>query len=188
MLMAPAASAGPHRARRSRLATARPRPAALPALLAELARVPTLLLLTPGHAQRQVTAAPAGVRLIALPWLTQPDFDRLLWASDINFVRGEDTLLRALWAGAPMVWQAYPQHDGAHLAKVDALLQDMAAPPAVASLWRAWNGATGVGLAPLPSPAPWRLAVQAWRSRLMLQADLASQLEAYTLGKALPRC
>jgi uncharacterized repeat protein (TIGR03837 family) len=163
--------------------------AALPALLDELARTPTLLLLTPGPAQRQVTAAPAGVRLAPLPWLAQPDFDRLLWASDLNFVRGEDSLVRAAWAGVPFVWQAYPQRDGAHHAKVEALLRQLAAPPAVAALWRAWNGAPGLPWPGLPAAwAPWQQAVRAWRGRLLEQDDLATQLRAFALGKALPSC
>ena len=49
-----------------------------------------------------------------LDWLPQAEFDRLLWSADLNIVRGEDSLVRALWAGAPFVWQLYPQHDGAH--------------------------------------------------------------------------
>ena len=108
--------------------------AALPALLRSLATSPTLLLLTPGYAQAQVGSAPPGVRLASLPWLDQAGFDRLLAACDINFVRGEDSLVRALWAGVPMVWQAYPQHDGAHFAKLQALLAQWEAPPDVARL------------------------------------------------------
>ena len=164
---------------------------AVPALLATLAHEPTLLLLTPGPAQRQVRTAPPGVRLVHLPWLTQPDFDRLLWACELNFVRGEDSLVRAVWAGAPFVWQAYPQHDGAHAAKVQALLATMAAAPDVAALWRAWNGigdAAGVtgraALPALPALRPWRDAVGAWRQSLLGQADLATALLDFTLGKA----
>ena len=164
--------------------------AGLPALLADLARAPTLLLLTPGHAQRQVAQAPPGVRAQPLPWLSQPDFDRLLWAGDINFVRGEDSLLRALWAGVPFVWQAYPQHDGAQAAKVEALLAEMAAPPGVAAVWRAWNGIgnTPGGWPGLPAGEPWRAAVVAWRQRLLGQADLGSTLLAYAFGKARTSC
>ena len=126
-----------------------------------------------------------------LPWLTQPDFDRLLWACELNFVRGEDSLVRAVWAGAPFVWQAYPQHDGAHAAKVQALLAAMAAAPDVAALWRAWNGigvaagATGTAALPaLPALQPWRDAGGAWRQSLLGQADLGTTLLDFTLGKA----
>jgi uncharacterized repeat protein (TIGR03837 family) len=95
---------------------------ALPAFLDALAQPhqpPTLLLATPGHAQRLASAwlrsAPAArLRVHPLPWLTQADYDHLLWASDLNCVRGEDSLVRAIWAGKPLVWQAYVQDDGAH--------------------------------------------------------------------------
>ncbi|MBX3635035.1 MAG: elongation factor P maturation arginine rhamnosyltransferase EarP [Rubrivivax sp.] len=153
----------------------------LPALLPALATVPTLLLATPGPAQRQLAGLPPppGVRVVALPWFTQPEYDRLLWSADLNFVRGEDSLVRALWAGAPFVWQAYPQHDGVHHAKVQALLDRLQPPPEVAVLWRAWNGAPGVGLPALPdcsAGAPWHAAVQGLRTRLAAQRDLTTQL------------
>ncbi len=150
--------------------------AALPALLRDLAAQPTLLLLTPGPAQQQVPDAPPGVRLHRLPWLDQTSFDRLLWASDLNFVRGEDSLVRALWAGAPFVWQAYPQHDGAHAAKLEALIAHARLPAEAAAVWRAWNGLTTVwpGL-----PAPWTGAMQAWRSAQATQPDLVTQLLAF---------
>jgi uncharacterized repeat protein (TIGR03837 family) len=81
-----------------------------------------------------------------LPFLDQDDYDRLLWACDINFVRGEDSCVRAQWAARPMVWQAYPQADRAHLAKLDALLEryqqglPVAASASLQALWQAWNG------------------------------------------------
>lgn len=60
--------------------------------------------------------------LQVLSFLPQAEFDRLLWLCDLNFVRGEDSLARALWAGKPLVWQIYPTEDEAHWAKLDALL------------------------------------------------------------------
>ena len=89
------------------------------------------------------------LNLHILPFLDQDDYDRLLWACDINFVRGEDSCVRAQWAARPMVWQAYPQADRAHLAKLDALLeryqQGLPGGPAAAlrALWHAWNGVDG---------------------------------------------
>lgn len=148
---------------------------AIETLLDDLATEPTLLLLTPGAAQHQVSAARGALRLGRLPWLSQPGFDHLLWSSDLNFVRGEDSLVRAIWAGAPLVWQAYPQHDGAQHAKVQALLDSAQLPPTAAAAWRAWNGAPGArwpGAAALADPTPWR----AWRERLLAQTGLTSQL------------
>ena len=77
-----------------------------------------------GAAARPARPAPRAARCAshALPWLPQPDYDHLLWACDLNFVRGEDSFVRAQWAGRPFVWQIYPQHDGAHAAKLDAFL------------------------------------------------------------------
>jgi len=162
---------------------------ALPDLLNELAREPTLLLLTPGHAQRQVEAAPNGVRLARLPWLTQTAFDQLLWACDLNFVRGEDSLVRAAWAGAPFVWQAYPQADGAHIAKVDAMLGEARLPPQVDAIWRAWNGAPGAPALALPAGTAlhgWQQSTLAWRTRLWRQDDLCTQLRGFASGKSPP--
>ena len=81
-----------------------------------------------------------------LPFGDQDAYDHLLWACDLNFVRGEDSCARAQWAGRPMVWQAYPQDDRAHWDKVAALVAlytDLLPPPAaeaVAAVWRIWNG------------------------------------------------
>jgi uncharacterized repeat protein (TIGR03837 family) len=163
-------------------------------LLNALTAEPTLLLLTPGFAQRQVHAllppdGPHGaLRTHALPWLSQAGFDRLLWASDLNFVRGEDSLVRALWAGAPCVWQIYPQDDGAHAVKLQAMLEVMQASPAVASLWWAWNGLSGAAWPGLPALAPWTQNGREFRHRLLGQRDLATQLRAFVAGKQSARC
>lgn len=149
---------------------------ALPAMVAALADTPTLLLLTPGAAQAAAAHAPAGVRTVALPHVPQPDFDRLLWSADLNFVRGEDSLVRALWAGAPFVWQPYHQHDGAHGAKLHALLDAMPPVPGLALLWRAWNGLDGGAWPTWPDAAAWRHAAAAFRDRQAALPDLVSQL------------
>ena len=40
-----------------------------------------------------------------VPFVAQDDYDRLLWACDLNFVRGEDSFVRAQWAARPLIWQ-----------------------------------------------------------------------------------
>jgi uncharacterized repeat protein (TIGR03837 family) len=153
-------------------------------LLADLSTEPTLLLVPPGPAQAQ-TQAPAAasargsaLRLALLPHLPQAEFDRLLWSADLNFVRGEDSLVRAVWAGAPFVWQAYPQHDGAHHAKVQAMLAVAGIAGAAAAAWHAWNALPGAAwpgppaLQGLRAASPW----QAWRTQLLQQPDLTAQL------------
>lgn len=57
-----------------------------------------------------------------LPFLSQADYDHLLWACDLNFVRGEDSWIRAIWAGKPFIWQPYWQADAVHLKKMEAFL------------------------------------------------------------------
>ena len=62
------------------------------------------------------------VTVSVMPFLSQSDFDRLLWACDLNVVRGEDSFVRAQLSGNPMLWDIYPQSEDAHLKKLDAFL------------------------------------------------------------------
>ena len=55
-----------------------------------------------------------------LPYIEQKQLDKLLWCCDLNCVRGEDSFVRAQWAGKPILWHIYPQEDDAHLVKLDA--------------------------------------------------------------------
>ncbi len=93
------------------------------------------------------------LRVQVLPFVEQEKYDELLWACDINFVRGEDSCVRAQWAGKPFVWQIYPQHDNVHLEKLEALRRRYCAglpestALAVAAMWQAWNGGEGVAAA-----------------------------------------
>jgi hypothetical protein len=59
--------------------------------------------------------------VLPFDFLPQADFDRLLWRCDINFVRGEDSFVRAQWATHPFVWQIYQQDDDTHLVKLKRL-------------------------------------------------------------------
>lgn len=152
-------------------------PHALPDLLVRLARHPSHLLVTAGRATEAVRACqvPAGLRLSYLPYLEQDDFDHLLWSCDINFVRGEDSLVRGLWAGKPLVWQLYPQQDLAHHAKLAAFLDWLDAPPGLREMHKCWNQ---VGAARMPALdlAAWRDTVHQARQRLLEQSDLLTQL------------
>lgn len=155
-------------------------PPALPALLDELAAwpVPVQLLVTAGRAAAAVQAldwqARGNLAISFLPLMDQRQFDHLLWACDLNLVRGEDSLVRALLAGKPFVWNIYPQHDGAHRAKLDAFLQWLQAPPSLAQFHAAWNGSGGA--LPAPDPSAWATTAEAARTRLLAQPDLVSQL------------
>jgi uncharacterized repeat protein (TIGR03837 family) len=149
-----------------------------------LAAQPTLLLVTPGGAAQALQAAtpcPPGVRCVQLPWFSQFDYDHLLWSCELNFVRGEDSFVRAMWAGVPFVWQIYAQSDGAHAAKLEAFLAlmltdgDPSLAAEIHSLWLAWNGMGRMPLR-LPSTSAWRVLAEAWCTRLCRQADLGTQL------------
>ena len=150
---------------------------------------PTLLLLTPGPAQALPMPQRANLRTVNLPWLPQAEYDRLLWSCDLNFVRGEDSLVRALWAGVPFVWQAYRQHDDVHLHKLEAMIERLALPTDVAMLWRAWNATTP----PLPWPAAPQFAAWQEAARRACHAqsalpDLVTQLLGFAPNSATPRC
>jgi uncharacterized repeat protein (TIGR03837 family) len=166
---------------------------ALPALIDALADAPTLLLVTPGLAARQVQAMlgssgrRGALRTQFLPALTQTDYDHLLWSCDLNLVRGEDSFVRAQWAGRPFLWQVYSQHDGVHAQKLTAFNDRfLAGAPAdlatgVRTAMAAWNGLAGAAidepaLPPLPA---WTDHCRAWRERLLALPDLTSSLRAF---------
>jgi uncharacterized repeat protein (TIGR03837 family) len=118
-----------------------------------------------------------------LPALSQPDYDTLLRSCSLNFVRGEDSLVRALWAGQPFVWHIYPQSDGAHAAKLDAFLDWLNAPADLRLFHHVWNGLSD---APLPAInlQLWATCTQAATQRLRKQADLVTQLQAFVEQKS----
>ncbi len=176
-------------------------PPALELLLGQLVALPgsTRLLVTPGRAQAALNQAienrmrlhpswnlRSSLSFLSLPLLTQPDFDHLLWACDLNCVRGEDSLVRALWAGKPMLWQIYPQSDTAHHDKLEALL-DMLDANATQRRWhRLWNGVEmpHPDDALLPSDlANWQQTARGARARLMDLPDLTHALVDFVLKK-----
>jgi uncharacterized repeat protein (TIGR03837 family) len=125
----------------------------------------------------------------ALGFVEQPRFDALLWAADVNFVRGEDSFVRAQWAQKPFVWQIYPQSDDAHLPKLDAALAHYAsslpddAREAVARFWHAWNGAGTPDWADFwrhrPVLEPRAIG---WAAELAAVGDLAGNLAAHAVA------
>jgi len=102
-----------------------------------------------------------------IPFLRQDDYDRLLWACDLNVVRGEDSWVRAQWAGRPFIWHIYPQDENLHHVKLRAFLEkytgDAEPLDGLTGLALHWNAA-GEGGA--DGQADWPAL---WRS---LQADL----------------
>ncbi|MDP2226169.1 MAG: elongation factor P maturation arginine rhamnosyltransferase EarP [Moraxellaceae bacterium] len=120
------------------------------------------------------------LRVVILPFLSHDDYDRLLWACDLNAVRGEDSFVRAQWAARPLLWHIYPQDEGAHLAKLDAFVGRVNAAAGQPAIWataqQAWNGLPGREVWPALLAELPRLAVAArdWSARLATQPDLAT--------------
>lgn len=132
----------------------------------------------------------SGKQLLIHRWLDQPGFDLLLSSCELNIVRGEDSWLRAQWAGKPMLWQPYRQADGAHLSKLHAYLErlldgaDPAIHQAVSQLMLSVNGAAEPSLAlanwldHLPAINDWHLN---WRERLASQSSLTDRLAQFCM-------
>ena len=58
-----------------------------------------------------------------MPFLPQTLYDQLLCITDFNFVRGEDSFVRAILSGKPFIWNAYLQENIYHRVKVEAFLE-----------------------------------------------------------------
>ncbi|WP_454055817.1 elongation factor P maturation arginine rhamnosyltransferase EarP [Cupriavidus sp. Marseille-Q8015] len=180
---------------------------ALPALLAHWrdGAEPVQCLMPQGLAAQQAaqwlgTSAEPGTQaqrgnlsLHIVPFVRQELFDELLWACDVNFVRGEDSLVRAHWAARPLVWHIYPQDDDAHHAKLDAWLARLARTgmpadtmAAMTAFCRAWNGygterdiprAWADFRAQIPALAT---GIDRWQRQLQHLGDLAANLVAFS--------
>ncbi len=165
-------------------------PAALQSLLEQLAAAeqPTRLLVTPGRATAAVQACIAcmngthaawntheRLKFTYLPALNQLDYDCLLWSCDLNFVRGEDSLVRTLWAGKPFVWQIYAQSDNAHQAKLGAFLDHLQAPPSLRTFHQVWNGLSQAALPELEL-TEWHTSVSSARARQLQDDDLVTKI------------
>ncbi len=128
-----------------------------------------------------------------MPFMPQPCYDRLLWACDWNFVRGEDSFVRAQWAQRPFVWQIYPQEEGAHIIKLRAFLEaygaglELDARVPLVTLWEAWNAQGAVRSAGLQDawgslyahPGTLRNHCRNWAGRIETAGDLAANLAQF---------
>ncbi|MFG6206060.1 elongation factor P maturation arginine rhamnosyltransferase EarP [Pseudomonas retamae] len=126
-----------------------------------------------------------------LPFVRQDQYDHLLWCCDFNAVRGEDSFVRAQWAGRPMLWHIYQQDEDIHLDKLDAFLAlytkglSPAAAEAMNGLWRAWSAGQPIGEHWLAARKHWpelQENAEAWCLEQALQADLATALVQFYLN------
>ena len=156
---------------------------ALPELMRAWAASPRpVRLLRPGSSEATRTSGNLSVH--ALPFLPQARYDELLWACDLNFVRGEDSFVRAQWAGKPFVWQIYPQAGDAHQAKLDAFLAIHPAGPELRAFWHAWNGAGTPVWADFAAGLPGLAApMQQWANELSAGPDLAGRLVQFCIER-----
>jgi uncharacterized repeat protein (TIGR03837 family) len=109
----------------------------------------------------------------------------LLWCCDFNAVRGEDSFVRAQWAGRPLLWHIYEQDDDAHWLKLDAFLElylkglSPAAGEALRNVWRAWNSGSEMGQPWTELLLHWPQVTkhaERWCLEQASQADLAAAL------------
>ncbi|MGX9380274.1 elongation factor P maturation arginine rhamnosyltransferase EarP [Pseudomonas sp. JQ36] len=126
-----------------------------------------------------------------LPFVRQDQYDQLLWCCDFNAVRGEDSFVRAQWAGRPMLWHIYQQDEDIHLDKLDAFLAlytkglSPAAAEAMNGLWRAWSAGKPIGEHWLQVRKHWpelQENAEQWCLEQGLQADLATALVQFYLN------
>ena len=172
-------------------------PSALQDLLKQLVidNAPTNLLVTQGRSQQavaqalnvlEIPASGAGhLQIEQLPYLSQTDYDHLLWACDLNFVRGEDSVVRALWAGKPFVWHIYPQDDQAHHTKLQAFCETLQMPQDLAAIHAVWNGINGTLLPSIEQKhfENWTNWARQNARQLERQEDLVTQLERFVSQK-----
>jgi len=154
-----------------------------------------------GHTRPDLgQSCPANVHINHLPMLSHDHYDVLLQSCDLNVVRGEDSLVRAIWAARPFLWHIYPQDEQAHLAKLDAWLVRSTLPASVHTLQRAFNmpddaqnGAPDTVLQVSAAQAlgrdwsAWEDAVQHDCAALATQADLADNIVAFFTMHAISR-
>lgn len=132
----------------------------------------------------------------SLAFVPQHDFDALLSRFDVLFVRGEDSFVRAQWAGKPLIWHIYPQEEDSHLLKLEAFYDRYLGTGVLSAtersiVWRfvlAWNtGHTLPASETLAELWPQFVAILPalnenavlWRQQLLQQPDLVTQLRDF---------
>jgi len=145
------------------------------------------IVLIPEEVYPQAKSSSNGnVRVYHIPFVSHSDFDHLLWSADLNIVRGEDSMVRALWAARPLIWQPYRQEDDAHLIKLNAWLMQSPFGAATRTLVRSWTAGDqdlfSQELVRHMQPdtwAAWSSQSAQWAQSLRKQTDLASALTRF---------
>lgn len=120
----------------------------------------------------------------ALPFMSQSLYDQLLATCQLNFVRGEESFVRAQMLGLPMIWHIYQQQDDVHLDKLSAFLQvyladcDEASKLFIRQAFLTWNTPSlsneWAGL--FNHLASWQTHAKAWQLKQRGYGSLAENL------------
>ncbi len=127
--------------------------------------------------------------LETIPFMNQLEYDQLLQKCDLNFVRGEDSLVRAIWTGKPFVWHIYQQEEDAHMIKLQAFLdlytkdfpEDLR--KKISDFWLGWNRQEFISNSwhqLVLNFDRWIIANHQWAWSKLAETDLASHLVAST--------
>lgn len=63
------------------------------------------------------------IKIKFMPFLEQEEYEELINLVHYNFVRGEDSFIRALLTGKPFMWHIYLQDEMAHMDKIDGFIE-----------------------------------------------------------------
>jgi uncharacterized repeat protein (TIGR03837 family) len=138
--------------------------------------------------QAALSSVDSAVKLIQLPFIPQEDYDYLLSVCDINLVRGEDSFVRAQWAGKPFIWDIYPQSDLAHEVKLDAFLEryfegGSAKLRAIGISAMKWGSASDWW----PHLNAWTSHSEVWRQKLMSLGHLEGKILDFVKSQEISR-
>lgn len=164
------------------------------ALLTGLKTLPQpVCILLAGHQRITTTGMDGRVRIHEIPFLPQNTFDELLEVCDLNFIRGEDSFVRAQWKENPFIWQAYRQNDDHHIVKLNAFLERYLVGLAqqeraiLRDLHLGWNGFSPLSQECISSAVKARSSLAAhnrrWARRIVGNGELGNKLVEFILSK-----
>lgn len=125
------------------------------------------------------------LHLSALPFMEQSQFDLVLAACDLNFVRGEESFVRTQMLARPFIWHIYPQDEGAHWIKLEAFLDryltnfSSAQAKVVRQAFLGWNNEQVQQMDwhdLLDGLADWQTQAQSWQEQLQKLGSLSTNL------------
>lgn len=133
-----------------------------------------------------------GLHIKARSMCSQPEYDQILLSSDLNLVRGEESVVRAMLVGKPFLWHIYVQDEDAHLVKLNSFfdrIQEYCATDKdakdvverVRALHLFYNGSTDVNEIPQEIfnkdfMNRWKKLCEAWSAHLLSLGSLTDNL------------